>query len=109
MKNGNATATWAGVSAFFATLLAVGAIDIFNPSDQIRLLSSIIVGLITAGAIYSKQRLEEAKLGRVHGGVIRVTEVGDKKVYSLELEGDPAQLEDKREVIFNVQVHKAVD
>lgn len=99
----NHTALWAGVSAFFATLLAIGTIDIFNPDDEIRLLSGFVVGLITAGAVYSKQKLEDAKEGRVKGGIIRVTEIGDKKVFSLELEGDPNQLEDKAEVIFQVK------
>src|SRR3954447_18506856 len=95
-------ALWAGVSAFFATLLAIGAINILNPEDRVRFLSGIVVGLITAGTVYSRQRVEDEKKGRVQGGVIKVTESGDKKLFSLELEGDPEALEDKQEVIFKV-------
>jgi hypothetical protein len=40
----NSLALWAGISAFFATLLGVGVIDIFNPTDQVRLVSGIVVG-----------------------------------------------------------------
>src|SRR4051794_5158311 len=74
---GNKLALWAGISAFFATLLAIGTIDIFNPTDDVRLLSGIVVGLITAGAVYSKQRLDDEKNARVLGGKIVVNEIGD--------------------------------
>jgi len=37
------------------------------------------------------------------GGVIVVTEVGDKKVFSLELDGDPEALEQGNEVLFKVK------
>jgi hypothetical protein len=50
-----------------------------QPSDQASLLSGVVVGLITAGAVYSKQRLVDAKDERIHGGVLQITEVGDKK------------------------------
>lgn len=98
----NQLALWSGISAFFATLLAIGTIDIFNPNDQVRLLSAIAVGLITAGAMYSKQRLDDEKLGRTQKGVIKVSDQEDKRVFSLELEGDPNDLKDKQEVIFKV-------
>jgi hypothetical protein len=109
MKKGNQLALWAGMSAFFATLLAIGTIDIFNPNDQVRLLSGIVVGLLTGGAVFSRQKLDDAKQGRVQGGVIKVAQIGDKKVFSLELEGNPAELEDKQEVVFRVNVRKAGD
>jgi hypothetical protein len=104
MMKKNQLALWAGVSAFFATLLAVGAIDILNPSDQASLLSGVVVGLITAGAVYSKQRLVDAKDERIHGGVLQITEVGDKKVFTLELSEEPVIFEDKKEVVFQVNV-----
>jgi hypothetical protein len=106
---GNQLALWAGVSSFFATLLAVGVIDIFNPNDQARLISGVVVGLITGGAVYSKQRMTDAKQGRVQGGVIKVTETGEKKLFTLELDGDPEELEDKQEVIFRVNVKKGTE
>lgn len=99
----NQLALWAGVSSFFATLLAIGAIDIFDPGDQVQFVGGVVVGLITAGAVYSKQRLEDEKLGRTQGGIIKISELGDKKVFSLELEGDPETLEDKQEVVFKVE------
>lgn len=102
MKKKNQLALWAGVSSFFATLLAIGAINILNPEDRVRFASGIVVGLITAGTVYSRQRLDDEKQGRVQGGVIKVTESGDKKLFSLELEGDPEMLEDKQEVLFRV-------
>jgi hypothetical protein len=104
----NHLAFWSGLSAFFATILAIGAIDILNPSDQLRFLSSIVVGLITAGAVYSKQQLDDAKKKREHGqievGKINITNRGNKRVYSLELDGDPSTLENKQEVVFRVNV-----
>ena len=60
--NGNhAVALWAGVSAFFASLLAVGIFDLFNAAKWLNLLSSIVVAAVTAGGVYAKQRLDDAK------------------------------------------------
>lgn len=106
MGKSNQLALWAGISAFFGTLLAIGAINILNPSDGVRFLSGIVVGLITAGAVYSRQRLDDEKMGRTKGGTIKISEIGDKKVFSLELDGDPEMLEDKQEVLFRVDVNK---
>lgn len=98
----NHLALWAGISSFFATLIGLGVIDIFNPTDQIRLFSGIFVGLVTGGAVYSKQRLDDEKKKRVLVGNINIRIEGDKKIYSLELRGDPEELEDKQEVMFKV-------
>lgn len=57
----HATALWAGVSAFFGSLLAIGIFDVLNPDQWAEYLGAIIVALITAGAVYSKQRLDDAK------------------------------------------------
>ena len=57
-------ALWAGVAAFFSSLLAIGVIDILAPDEILRFLSSLIVALITGGAVYSKQRLDDAKAER---------------------------------------------
>jgi len=54
-------ALWAGVAAFFSTVLAIGAIDILEPGDRVQFLGGILVGLVTAGAVYSKQRLDDAR------------------------------------------------
>ena len=54
-------ALWAAVAAFFGSLLAIGAIDVVNPEDLLKLTGSLLVAAITGGAVYSKQRLDEAK------------------------------------------------
>ena len=99
----NHVALWAGVSAFFGTVLAIGAIDILDPSDQVRFLSSIVVGLITGGAVYAKQRLDDAKEGRVEVGTIVMEEVGDRTVLRLELDDEAPDLRTKKEVTFRVR------
>jgi hypothetical protein len=57
-------ALWAGVAAFFGSLLTIGAIDIFKPDDIIKFASSLLIAVITAGGVYSKQRLDDAKKER---------------------------------------------
>jgi hypothetical protein len=57
-------AFWAGVSAFFASLLAIGVADAVNPNDLLKLAGSLIVAAVTAGSVYSKQRLDDAKKER---------------------------------------------
>jgi hypothetical protein len=60
--NGNhQVALWAGVAAFFGSLLAIGVFDILEPEKWAEYLGAIIVAAITAGAVYSKQRLDDAK------------------------------------------------
>jgi hypothetical protein len=59
--NGHEVALWAGVAAFFGSLLAIGAIDLLNLSGIVEFLTSLLVAAITAGAVYSKQRLDDAK------------------------------------------------
>lgn len=54
-------ALWAGTAAFFASLLAIGIFDILNPDQWAEYLGAIIVAIITAGAVYSKERLSSAK------------------------------------------------
>lgn len=60
----HSVALWAGISAFFGSLLAIGAIDILNPGDRAQFLGALFVAFITAGTIYSKQRLDDAKAER---------------------------------------------
>jgi hypothetical protein len=40
-----------------------------------------------------------------YGGVILITETEEKKIFSLELDGDPNDLADRDEVIFRVSEH----
>jgi hypothetical protein len=76
MMRSHQVALWAGVVAFFGSLLAIGIFDVLN-----------------AGGVYSKQRLDDEKKARVLGGKIIVNDVGDKKIFSLELDEDPEVLE----------------
>lgn len=55
------TALWAGAAAFFGSLLAIGAFDILDPDAWIEYLGAVFVAAITAGAVYSKERLNAAK------------------------------------------------
>jgi hypothetical protein len=59
--NGHEVALWAGVAAFFGSLLAIGVFDILDPDKWVEYLGSILVALITAGSVYAKQRLDDAK------------------------------------------------
>lgn len=93
-------ALWAGIAAFFSTILAIGAIDILDPSDRVQFVGGIVVGLITAGAVYAKQRLDDAK--RV-SGTIEVEKAGGKTTYSLEIDGDLDELDKQTEVTFKVK------
>lgn len=105
MKRSHQIAFWAGVYSFFATILAIGAINVFNPEDQLRFIGGVVVGLMTAGGVYAKQRLDDAKKGKNGGyaGDLVVKEVGDKTIFSLELNDDPELLEKKDEVVFRVK------
>lgn len=57
-------AVWAGLAAFFGSLLTIGAIDILNPGDRAQFLGALFVAMVTAGTIYSKQRLDDARAER---------------------------------------------
>ncbi len=61
MNGKHEVALWAGVAAFFGSLLAVGIFDIINPSQIWEYLGSLIVAFITAGSVYAKQRYDDAK------------------------------------------------
>lgn len=100
-------AIWSAAAAFFATVLAIGAIDILNPSDRLRFLSGVFVGLVTGGAVYARERLNDAKkLAEHQAGEIIVTEVNKKKVFTLELTGNPDELEKQPEITFKVTKRK---
>jgi hypothetical protein len=59
--NGHEVALWAGVAAFFGSLLAVGIFDVLNPDQWLEYLGALLVAVITAGGVYAKQRLDDAK------------------------------------------------
>lgn len=96
-------ALWAGLVAFFGSLLAIGIFDILNPDQWQEYLGAFLVAFITAGGVYAKQRLDDAKQSQILGGKIIVNDVGDKKIFSLELDEDPEVLEHGHEVVFKVE------
>jgi hypothetical protein len=61
MNGSHDVALWAGVVAFFGTLLAIGIFDVFEPDQWVEYLGSFLVAAITAGSVYAKQRLDDAK------------------------------------------------
>lgn len=52
---------WSGVSAFFASLATIGAIEVINPDQLLKFAGSVFVAVVTAGGVYAKQRLDDAK------------------------------------------------
>ena len=61
MKRRHEVAWWAALASFFGSLLAIGTIEVINPAQLLKFAGSLIVALITGGAVYSKERLDEAK------------------------------------------------
>jgi hypothetical protein len=60
MENNHDIALWAGAVAFFSSLLAIGIFDVFEPDQWVEYIGALIVALITAGSIYTKQRYDDA-------------------------------------------------
>jgi len=54
-------ALWAGAAAFFGSMVAIGAIDVLNPSDALQFAGAVVVAAITGATVYSKERLNAAK------------------------------------------------
>jgi uncharacterized membrane protein YjjB (DUF3815 family) len=54
-------ALWAGVVAFFGSLLAIGIFDVLNPDQWAEYLGAFLVAFITGGSVYAKQRYDDAK------------------------------------------------
>jgi hypothetical protein len=61
MSKDREVSLWAGAAAFFGSLLAVGIFDIIDADQWAEYLGAILVAAITAGAVYSKERLGFAK------------------------------------------------
>ena len=59
--NGHEVALWSAVAAFFGYLLATGLFDVLDVDRYWEYLGAFAVAAITAGAVYSKERLDEAK------------------------------------------------
>jgi len=61
MKRDHDIALWSGVAAFFGSLIAIGIFDVLNPAEWLQYFGAILVAFVTAGSVYSKQRLDDAK------------------------------------------------
>jgi len=61
MSKSREVSLWAGVAAFFGSLLAVGIFDALNPNQWLEYLGALLVACITGGGVYAKERLEFAK------------------------------------------------
>jgi hypothetical protein len=61
MNGKHDVALWAGVVAFFASLLAVGIFDVFNPDQWVEYIGAFMIAGITGGSVYAKGRLDDAK------------------------------------------------
>lgn len=59
--NGHEIALWSGVASFFGSLLAIGIFDVFNADQWAEYIGALIVAAVTGGAVYSKQRMDDAK------------------------------------------------
>lgn len=59
--NGHEVALWAGIAAFFGSLIAVGITDLLNVGQWVEYVGALLVALVTAGGVYSQQRLADAK------------------------------------------------
>lgn len=68
MHRDHQVALWAGAAAFFASLLAIGIFDLLEPERWAEYLGAFLVAAITAGAVYSKQRLSDAKQADADAG-----------------------------------------
>jgi len=58
---GHEIALWTGIFAFFSSLIAIGIFDVFNPDQWVEYVGALIVAFLTAGSVYAKQRLDDAK------------------------------------------------
>lgn len=60
----HSVAVWAAITSFFGSLLAIGIFDVFDITQWAQYLGAFIVAAITAGGVYSKERLDDAKRER---------------------------------------------
>jgi len=61
MNDRHEIALWSGVASFFGYLIAIGIFDLFEPVRWVEYLGALIAAGITAGGVYAKQRLDDAK------------------------------------------------
>jgi len=90
--------------AFVAAILAMIGVATLSTSGSfttIEILTIVGTGLATFQATYWTTNKTEAD------GEIVVKELGEKKVFSLELESDPEELEKKKQIVLKVNKKEA--
>lgn len=81
MNGRHEVALWSGIAAFFGSLLAIGIFDVLNPDQWVQYIGALIVAFITAGSVYAKQRLDDAKeLKEAKNPTLTTYQPPDKKV-----------------------------
>lgn len=60
----HSVALWSALATFFGTLLAIVTIDVFNPARAAQIIGTVFVSLITAGVVYARQRVIDARVER---------------------------------------------
>lgn len=54
-------ALWAGLTALFSNLAAVGIVDLIGSDNGAKALGVLVASLIVGATVYSKQRWDDAK------------------------------------------------
>lgn len=60
----NHLALWAGVAAFFGSLLAIGVFDVLDAAKAAEYAGALIVAAITAATVYARQRYADERAAR---------------------------------------------
>jgi uncharacterized membrane protein YjjB (DUF3815 family) len=68
MSRSREIALWAGLSAFFGNLVGLKVLEHVSGDDWAQFAGAVVVSLIVAGAVYSKERLSAAKQRRNGNG-----------------------------------------
>lgn len=67
--NGSALALWAGLTALFTNLAAVGILDFFaTPTKKNTAIAAVITSFVIGGSVYSRERYNDVKARRRSNG-----------------------------------------
>jgi len=59
---GHELALWAGLTALFTNLAAIAAVDVLGSDNKAKALGVLITSIIVGATVYSKQRMDDAKV-----------------------------------------------
>ena len=58
----NGVAIWAGISAFFSSLVGLKVADLIFSNDEVRhIAEAVLVSFVVAASVWAKQRLDDAR------------------------------------------------